>query len=395
MSAMQRIYLTAVAGVILGIFFQPDLLKGESAHSLVDSGNTAYEQGDYVKSLENYEKASQIEPDSTAVILNKGNALYKLGKYAEAFNAYEQAAGKAIKDDNRQLEAQSRYNMGNSAYSRAEILSREDPGKAYEEFNRSSQNFQSALKLDPKLSEAAHNLEIARLAAKKVEQMMQQQQKQAKQQQEAQEQAKKELEELIRQQSEAAEQSSDAAKELQHSQEQEKSVEQLLEQLVDKQKEINNRTENLNKNLQQQGNMAGQQQSAGATREHVEGAVKKQKKAREELDQNRPEQASVSQKEAAEELQKALQQMEMAGKGEQQKEADAQKKESGSMGNELTENLLGANKNDEEQSRAAAPQEEQARKGESPEDIIKEELENRKYRGSQRASGYVPVEKDW
>ena len=52
-----------------------------------------------------------------------------------------------------------------------------------DEFKRSSEYFQSALQLDPVLAEAAHNLEVSRMAAKQVEEMIRQQQQQAQQQQ--------------------------------------------------------------------------------------------------------------------------------------------------------------------------------------------------------------------
>ena len=180
---MQRFIIKATAGVILLMLFFPGLLMAESVRSLIDSGNTAYDQGDYAKSLDHYKKAAEIDPDSAVALFNKGNAFYKLGNYPEAFNAYEKAAGKAIKEDNLQLEAQSRYNMGNSAFRRAEKLVQEAPETAYEEFNRSSQNFQSALKLDPKISDAGHNLEVARIKARKVEELMRRQQQQKQLQQ--------------------------------------------------------------------------------------------------------------------------------------------------------------------------------------------------------------------
>ena len=160
---MQRLHLKLIIGLLFLILSFPVSIQAESVRSLVESGNRAYKSGDYVKSLESYNKAAQAEPDSAVVLFNKGDALYKQGKFAEAFNVYEQAAEKAMGENDFLLEAQSRYNMGNSAFRKAEALSQENPEMALEEFNRSSEYFQSAAKLEPGLSEALHNLEVSRI----------------------------------------------------------------------------------------------------------------------------------------------------------------------------------------------------------------------------------------
>jgi len=393
---MQRFLSKATAGVILLMLFPPSLLMAESVRSFVDSGNKAYGQGNYAKSLDQYEKASKIAPDSAVALFNKGDALYKLGKYTEAFNAYEQAAGKAVKDDNRPLEAQSRYNMGNSAFRRAEKLEKEDPETAFEEFNRSSQNFQSVLKLDPNISDAAHNLEVARIKARQVEELMRRQQQQKQRQQEAREQAEKELKDLIKQQDKAAAQSREAAKDLQKSQQgQGNGAEHRLDQLKEKQSDIKKGTEALNKKVEELSGKTDHRSGDKKVGGHIKRSLENQANAQEKLGQRMPEQASVSQKEAAEELRKALQQMKNDGKGEKQKEAGDGQKKSGSGGNELTKKTPEENKKVPEQSSPEAAQGQQAQVGEMPEDIIKEELKNRKLRGNQRGSGYVPVEKDW
>ena len=199
-----------IIGFIVLILLSPATIQAESVRSLVESGNKAYEQGDYANSLDSYDKAAEAEPDSAIVLFNRGNAMYKQGEYADAFNVYEQAAVKAMEDNDPMLEAQSRYNMGNSSFRKAEALSRNNPEKALDEFNRGSEYFQSAVKLDPKFFEAAHNLQVSRMAAKKVEELIRKQQQQAQQQEKAKEQIKKDLEELSEQQNKAAEQSESA-----------------------------------------------------------------------------------------------------------------------------------------------------------------------------------------
>ena len=148
---IQRFILKIIIGVIVLILVFSDAVKAESLRSLIESGNRAYEQGNYVKSLDSYNKAAAAEPDSAIVQFNRGNALYKQGEYSDAFNVYEQAATRAMEENDPVLEAQSRYNMGNSSYRKAEVLSRENLEKALEEFNRSSEYYQSALNLYPRV----------------------------------------------------------------------------------------------------------------------------------------------------------------------------------------------------------------------------------------------------
>jgi tetratricopeptide (TPR) repeat protein len=161
---MHKVSSQNILGFILLLFLVPGIAWAESARSLVESGNEAFSQDDFAAALENYEKAAESEPDSAVVLFNKGDALYKQEQYDEALNVFEQAAAKALGNNDQMLEAQSRYNMGNSAYRRAEIFSREDLNKAFEEYKRSSGYYQSAVKLNPNLSEAAHNLEASRIA---------------------------------------------------------------------------------------------------------------------------------------------------------------------------------------------------------------------------------------
>ena len=389
---IQRFILKEIIGFIVLILVFPVSVKAESVRNLVESGNKAYEQGDFSKSLDSYNKAAEVEPDSAIVHFNKGNALYKQGQYDDAFTVYEQAATRAMAENDHMLEAQSRYNMGNSSYRKAEALSQENPEKALEKFNRSSEYFHSAVKLDPAFSEAVQNLEVSRIAAKQVEELIRQQQQQAQQQQKAQEQIKKDLEELSEQQNEAAEQSKKAARK-QQAKGQGTESDQQPDQLAAKQKNITERTKSVNDKLEQLSDRPNPQLSEEIAREHVKRAIDKQEAARKDLEQKRPEQASVEQQEAAEELQKALQQLEQ-GKEEEQKKGSPEQEQEGSesKGQEAQQSQ---EERGEEQSRQVDLQKDQPASGESPEDIINEELESRKYRRSDGGTGYKAVEKDW
>ncbi len=208
---MKKITYAFLQVLLILFFLYSGPVLAKSARSLVESGNKEFQQGDYAASLDNYEKAAQAEPDSAVVLFNKGDALYRQEKYDAALKAFEQAAAKALGKNDQGLEAQSRYNMGNSSYRRAEALGRQDLQQALDEYQRSSGYYQSALKLDPTLTEAAQNLEASRIAAKKVEEQIQRQQQQDQQEQQQKQEITKDLKNLQKEQQQAAEQSKDMA----------------------------------------------------------------------------------------------------------------------------------------------------------------------------------------
>lgn len=53
------------------------------------TGNNYYDDGNYNKSIEYYQRAIQENPLLTEAWYNKGNALCKLGRYGEAISAFE------------------------------------------------------------------------------------------------------------------------------------------------------------------------------------------------------------------------------------------------------------------------------------------------------------------
>jgi tetratricopeptide (TPR) repeat protein len=387
---MLRLYIQLV-GFFIILVLLPSSVSAESARDLVESGNEAFFLGDFETSLQNYEKAADLDPDSAVVLFNRGDALYKQEKYDEALDVFEGAAAKAMENDDQELEALSRYNMGNSAYRRAEILSREDLQQAFEEYRRSSEFFQTAVKRKPGFPEAAQNLELSRLAAKQVEELIQQQEQQAREQQQQKQEIAKELENLQKEQQEAAEQSRDMAQ----SQQQEGTSDAAAQQ-AQNQKSITERTREAGEKLGKLSQKQNAELPEELAREHVKRALEKQEEAEKKLQQNNPSDAQKEQKEAARELQKARQQLEQGQDKEQAKESPGQEQESQKTEAERQQQQESKNSAEEpgQQEGEAQPVAETPGR-ESPEDIINEELENRKYRSLRGGTGYKPVDKDW
>jgi len=393
---MQRPFIQ-LASFLFIFFLLPSLTTAESARGLVEEGNKTFAGGDYAASLEQYNKAAAIEPDSAIILFNKGDVLYKQGKFAEALNAFEQAAAKAMQSNDRTLEAQSRYNMGNSSFQKGENLKQEDPETALSEYKRSSEYFQSAVKLNPDFTDAAHNLEASRIAAKQVEELIRQQKQEARQQEQQKQEIAEELENLQKEQQGAAEQSKDLDQSGQQEEAKHEGAEQA-QQLAQNQKSITGRTREAGKKLDELGQSQNTQPADEKAREHVNKAVEKQEEAEKKLEQNKLSEAHGDQQEASRELQKALQQLEQKNDHEQGKD------ESGRQGQATGKKQeTGQQKQSEQQTAAEEagqqideiPQDSESYGEVNPEDIINEELENKKYRTVRGKAGYKPVEKDW
>jgi len=391
---MQKLFSLHIFGALFMLLLVPGLACAESARSLVESGNEAFRQGDFATALDNYEKAAASEPDSAVVLFNRGDALYRQEKYDEALNVFEGAAAKAMADNDPMLEAQSRYNMGNSAYREAERYRQEDLQKAYETFKRSSGYYQSALKLNSNLPEAAHNLEAARIAAKQVEELIRKQEEKAQQGEQQKQEIAKDLQNLQKEQQDAAEQSRDLAQ----SQEQEGSDSETAQQAAN-QESITARTRETGEKLEQMSQDQQVEPSDEMAREHVKRAIAKQEEAQKNLQQNKPSEAHEDQQEAARELQKALQQLEQGQDNGEKKESAGQKESSAKA--EADQQKQPEQPEQQNSAEEAGQQNEEvpavsgAPAGESPQDIINEELENRIDRSVRGATGYKAVDKDW
>ena len=150
----KRIGITAV--LLAGVFAP---LHAESARTLVGQGNQQYKEQRYKEALGSYEKAEKAKPDSSHVLFNKGNALYMQGDYPRARDAYENAA---VRSHDAEVEARSKFNQGNAAFRQGVTEAQMNPDQAIDSIGKGVRSYQDALKMNPKLDDARHNVEVAR-----------------------------------------------------------------------------------------------------------------------------------------------------------------------------------------------------------------------------------------
>src|ERR1043166_6671605 len=152
-------------------------LQGSSASALKD-----YDQGRYRDALSGYEKLIEYRKDDIRLLFNAGDAAYRSKELLLAQRYFTDATA----SPDLRLQEQAYYNLGNTLFGLGEP--QEDLEKKKAAWEQSIQNFENALKLDPKDADAIHNLAFVK---KKLEELKKQQEQQQKQQKNQKDQSKK------------------------------------------------------------------------------------------------------------------------------------------------------------------------------------------------------------
>ncbi len=377
-----QVYLFFLCGLLL----TPLTAHAGSAADLNDDGNMAYLAGEYEKALSAYEAASVEAPESPVIYFNKGATLYQMADYAAATDAFEKAA---LKTRDLQLEAKSKFNLGNCAFREGERQQDSDLNKALEALTKSIQHYQEALDLDPEFVEAAENIEVARLIMKNILDAINKQKEAAQQQQEAMKQAAEKIEELIKKQQQALNRNQQLEDE-RRTKGDSNALRQQVQDLAKDQWALQAETEDLAKNMPKP---AGQQPSTDETaaERHLKNGAKEQSAASGNLEQDHTSEAKINQAKALKELKEALESLkENQGAGKKQEQQQEQQ-----QGNQQAQQAPSPEERPQDQGEQQEDQAAQAQLQEDAHDILDEEKENRERRQMQAAGAYRDVEKDW
>ena len=159
----------------------------DKLHSHVEDGNARYDESENENALSAYMRAQRADSSHAVPYFNAGDALYRMGRFDEGALEFF----KATKSEAESVAAMGYYNLGNTFYQKGDMQS------AAEAYRRS-------LLMDPDDEDAKHNLEVVmRLMEEQPEQQnqdqnqdqQQQDQQQQDQQQDEQEQDEQEQEE--------------------------------------------------------------------------------------------------------------------------------------------------------------------------------------------------------
>jgi hypothetical protein len=356
----------------------------KSPSGLVKDGNSAYNAGQYDKAISSYDEALKEASESPYVYFDKGAALYKKGDYSGACEAFEKAA---LKSKDQLFEAKSKFNSGNSDYKQAGTLKEKDPDKALEKCSTSISHYREALNLDPKLKEAAENIEMVRLDMKNILDQINKQKEAGKDEQEKKQETAKQLQKLIKDQEAGLEKNQNLDAQRAGKGDTPKTTKKMAD-LSKEQKALRDRTEGLLKDLQKTGKADPSKDDPAA--KHLENAEKEQDAASGNLDQKNTKASLDNQKKAIKELKDALDTMQEKGNNGAAKDKDSQQ-----------DKQAGTEENNKGQQQAASADQAQSMTGTNnlsadARDILNDEKTERdEQRKALAGKSYNEVDKDW
>ena len=360
----------------------------ESTSGLIDKGNKSWVAGDYDEAIKNYDEAAVDSPESPYIYFNKGTALYKKGDFNAAIDEFEKAALKSKKPE---MEAKSRYNMGDCTFREAEKQMDSDLKKSLELCQKSLLHYQDSLKLDPGFKKAAENIEIVRLYMKNILDEIKKREEEAKQQEQQSKENSEDLQKLIKRQENALEKN----KQISGSKTTPDEKKNNLNRLADEQKTITDDTQKLADKIKAQSSKQNQGGENPALT-HLNNAVKEQEAAEGNLRNSEGSFAKENQQNAINEMKEALKPPDKdrnkQQQGDKQKEEGQQEQQQGKQGQQKDQDKQ---KNEEpSQDQNQSDKEEQAELQKSDKDaqnILDEEKENRKQRRINTSGGYKDV----
>lgn len=191
-SVMSKRYRIVTFFISLCIFAAANLpcLAATDAKKNVKEANRLYKQGKLDEALQKYNDASVSLPDSDIVNFNMGTALYKKEDYQKAIDAFT----KPLTSDDKKIEADALYNLGNCKYKLGKLKENTDLSATVGLLRESLDYYKRAVELDQKNTDARFNHEFVERELKvlldklKQQQSNQNKQKEQEQQQEEQKQ---------------------------------------------------------------------------------------------------------------------------------------------------------------------------------------------------------------
>ncbi len=172
------------------VFAHSICFAASDAKKSVKEANKFYQQGKLDEALKKYNDERVALPDSDIVNFDMGAALYKKEEYPKAIGAFT----KALVSDNKKIEADALYNLGNCKYKLGKLKENTDLSATVGLLRESLDYYKRSVELDQKNKDARFNHEFVEKELKVLVDKLKKQEsnpdKQKNQQKEQQEQQK-------------------------------------------------------------------------------------------------------------------------------------------------------------------------------------------------------------
>ena len=160
----------AVKGVMVAIFFGAITGETHSARAGENEGLRAYNEGRFTEAVTVFQLLLDRDGESPGVLYNLGVSLYKRGAYKEAFDTFDAAT---LAGAEAGLTLRCIYNEGNCMFRIAEAMVQlDDDGLAMEKeglvdmigfYAQSRRSYRAVLKTEYRFEKAAFNLEMVKI----------------------------------------------------------------------------------------------------------------------------------------------------------------------------------------------------------------------------------------
>lgn len=248
----------------------------KSAADWIAEGNAQYREGRYVDALEAYNEAELAKAPPATVAFNRGLAHYALGEPDKAAAEF----GDAMLGGDRELEARSRFNLGNCSYATALKQQQENPKAAIESLKRAISHYADTMEMLPGDEPTAENMQLAQSLIRQLQEQQQQQQQQQQQNQDEQQNDQQDQQQQDQQQQPQSQPSEDQQQQNQQDQQDEQDQEQQQNQQQQEQQEQQQQQQNEHGGEDQQSQQQPQPQEGEAQGEPQEMKMSKEQAQR-------------------------------------------------------------------------------------------------------------------
>jgi len=164
-------HLVGVFGFFFILFYSPSCFASKQGD--IKQGNKLYHQGKYEAAADKFNDALKKDSDSDIINFNLGAALYKKEEYPKAVEHFQ----KSLLSDDKVIQTNAHYNLGNSLYKSGIGKEDTDLKTAIQSLQEAAGHYEKTLSVDTKDQDAQFNYEFVKKELERLKEKLKQQQR--------------------------------------------------------------------------------------------------------------------------------------------------------------------------------------------------------------------------